>query len=135
MNEIKMRKKKILKAEKEALSTQKKLLITAAVFTCVLILSVAFILTYDGSRLLRPSGIFPNKYVEQASTEPDTREYPENITEKLEKKLRKVSDNTVVKVYIGNEGDFFDLIPIELTKKDILAMANKSSSLSFDLAK
>lgn len=88
MNEIKMRKKKIKKAAREADPTKRKLLITAAILTCVLILCVVFMLTYEGGTLLRPASIFPNKYIEQVSTEPDTREYPSNITEKLVKKVK-----------------------------------------------
>lgn len=122
-----MKKKESEKVTEEIESTRKKLLFTAATLFVLTLLYVVFLYNYEDGKLLRTSNNI-DKYSNETAEELDTRDYPGNISTKLQNKLRTLSEDAVVRVYVGNMP-----VPLEMSKSDILHMAEVTPSLSFDL--
>lgn len=110
---------------------KKKLLIIAAIFT-ILAIGLSFAIYKNRSSLLFKS---LDKYIETKEYIDDVESYPDNISQDLKEKLATVSDDTVIAVYIGHKESVFRLISFDMTKEDILKLANNLASMTFDIKK
>lgn len=104
---------------------RKKLLVSASILFILAIVIIVVMLAFKEFRAFDGLDKYPTKTLEK----PDEIYYPGNISEELKGKLRYLPDDAIVRVTVSN----FPL-PIEMSKADILVMANAQPELAFDIA-
>ena len=104
-------------------ANRKRLLVTASILFLVTVISIAVMFVSKKFRTFDGWDKYPTKTLET----PDKRDYPGNISTELQEKLRYLPDDAIVRVIVSN----FPL-PLEMSKADIMEMANAQPDLTFD---
>ncbi|NLN04725.1 MAG: hypothetical protein GX166_07905 [Clostridiaceae bacterium] len=105
-------------------ANRKRLLVTASILLLIAVISITVMFVSRKYRTFDGWDKYPTKTLET----PDERDYPGNISAELQEKLRYLPEDAVVRVIVSNFP-----IPLEMSKADILEMANAQPDLSFDI--